>query len=175
MTDQTPLEEAFEGEIWAPTEFFANHFKLWVGAITLAFISFYVLYKWVQVGSEDNLVPILCAALLGFAWLFMGQARDKTPILSYNEDGLTDRRHGFIPWDKIERYQYKKTIFSQSFGYSLVKGETPPKGATVYRLLGVINYLSGRPARVWQKHMVVGGLEPMLYGARAKRPDLDKT
>lgn len=175
MTDKTPLEEAFEGEIWAPTEFYANHFKLWVATAVQAGLAFYVLLKWIQSDSQDTLVPVLCGVLLGIAWLFMQEARDTRPILSYDENGLTDRRHGFIPWDKIASYKYKKTIFSQAFGYTMVKGALPPRNAWLYRLQSAINLLSGRPARVWQKHMVVGGLEPMLYGARAKRPELDKT
>ncbi len=174
MPNKTPLEEAFEGEIWAPTDFYANHFKLWVATAVQAGIAFFVLWKWIESGSQDVLVPVLCAVLLGVAWLFMQEARDTRPILSYSDEGLTDRRHGFIPWEKIALYQYKKTIFSQAFGYSLAKGETPPKAVWIYRLQGAINLMSGRPARVWQKHMVVGGLEPMLYGARAKRPELEK-
>lgn len=175
MTDKTPLEEAFEGEIWAPTDFHANHFKLWVATAVQAGIAFFVLWKWVENGSGDPMVPVVCAALLGVAWMFGQEARDTRPILSYQDDGLLDRRHGFIPWDKIAFYQYKKTIFSQAFGYSLIKGETPPRAKLIWRLQSAVNSLSGRPSRVWQKHMVVGGLEPMLYGARAKRPELDRT
>ncbi|MFT4793306.1 MAG: hypothetical protein ACJAVR_002675 [Paracoccaceae bacterium] len=175
MTNKTPLEEAFEGEIWAPTEFFANHFKLWVAVFVQSGIATFVLYSWVTSDSDQMMVPVLCAVLYGIAWLFMQEARDTRPILKFSDEGLEDRRHGFTPWDKIAFYQYKKTIFSQAFGYTLVKGALPPKAVAIFRIQSMINKLSGRPARVWQKHMVVGGLEPMLYGARAKRPALDKT
>ena len=174
MTDKTPLEAEFEGEIWAPTEFYANHFKLWVAAVVLAAMALFVLWKWIGAPDGDPVVPVMCAVLLGIAWMFAQEARDARPILSYTDKGVEDRRHGFIPWEKVAYFQYKKSIFSQSFGYALVKGEEPPKGRLVWRLQAAVNLISGRPARVWQKHMVVGGLEPMLYGARAKKPALEK-
>jgi hypothetical protein len=117
---------------------------------------------------------VLCAVLIGFSYLFWREASDLRPILIVTEDGLEDRRHGFIPWSNIALYEYKKSFFSPVFGYTLASGVTPPKGALVYKLQGLMNRMSGRPTRIWQKHMVVGGLEPMLLACRLRRPDLER-
>jgi hypothetical protein len=176
MTDKAdapldPYEELDTSQF--PTEFHPNRFKLLLAAVMQGAIALFVSWKWTQTAAGDPLVPALCVVLVGFAWLFWREARDPRPILRVTDEGLEDRRHGFAPWSKIARYDYKKSFFSPVFGYSLKPGMSPERATTIHMLQGALNRLSGRPTRVWQKSMVAGGLEPMLLACRLKRPDLE--
>ncbi|MGG7565625.1 hypothetical protein ACQ5SO_05620 [Rhodovulum sp. DZ06] len=157
-----------------PTEFPPNRFKLWLGALAQYGIGLFVLWKWVEGGAGDAVVPVACMILFLIGGVMIREALDPRPLLRVTPEGLEDRRHGLIRWEDVEYWQIKNAMLSKYFGYSVKKGVKPARGVAILRVQGLMNALSGRPQRIWLKHMMPLGLEPMALACRQVAPEKER-
>lgn len=155
-----------------PTEFPAGRFKLGLIAALEAGVAVVLLRAWSDSGESTALVG---AAGFGLAAaLFAKEAADPRPLILISEQGIEDRRHGFIPWADVAWWEGKSSILATYFGYSLRKGAVPPRNGWMLKVQGAMLALSGRPQRIWYKKMLPLGVEPMAASFRRFAPQLEK-